>query len=63
MPTLHKTAIGVGIVPISIFSNMRIGTQGDGWSETEVLTNDLTKPRGWMRAGEGRGKKESCSGI
>ena len=63
MPTFHKAVIGVGIVPISIFSNLRIGTPGDGWSETVVLANDLTKPPGWMRAGEGRGKKESCSGV
>jgi hypothetical protein len=31
--------------------------QGDGWSETEVFANDIPKPTGWMRAGEGRGKK------
>ena len=30
---------------------------GDGWSETEVLANRILKPRGWMRAEEGRGKK------
>jgi hypothetical protein len=30
---------------------------GDGWSETEVFANDISKPPGWMRAGEEWGKK------
>ncbi len=44
IPTFHKVVKEVGIVPISIFPNLKIGTLGDGWSEKVVLTNDLTKP-------------------
>jgi hypothetical protein len=49
MPTFHKTYRGWYSADLNNF-NLRIGTPGNVWSGTEVLENDIPKPRGWIKA-------------
>src|SRR5438034_264047 len=58
IPTFHKAVKEVGIVPISIFPNLKIGTLGDGWSRTNT-EKFFSRPPCLMaaRAREGRKRK------